>query len=88
MHFQIIKTLKLRRSTQGYAKNTDHEFKIVQGGLKKPIHLPTEFGRTPSTFNQQSFSTTARNTAEQDITAEKRQKSSRAVAKDADRIKS
>ena len=39
-----------------------YEFKVVQGGVKKPIHPPTEFGATPSSFKQQSTtSSNARN---------------------------
>ena len=60
----------------------------MQGGVEKPIHPPTEFGSTPSTFSQQSSSTTARNTAERGVTAGERRKSSEEAAKDADRINS
>ena len=70
----------------------NREFEIVQGGVEKPIHPPTEFGSTPSTFSQQSSSTTARNTAERGVTAGERRKSSgeaaKDAAKDADRINS
>ena len=48
---------------------------------------PTYFGSTHSAFNQQSFSTTIRNIAEPDVTAEERRKSSEATGKDADKIR-
>ena len=31
-----------------------YEYKVLQGGVKKTIHPPTEFGKTPSSFKQQS----------------------------------
>ena len=36
---------------------SDRETEIVQGGVEKPIHPPTLFGNTSSTFSQQSSST-------------------------------
>ena len=67
---------------------SDRETEIVQGGVEKPIHPPTLFGNTPSTFSQQSSSTIARDTVKRGVTAKERRKSSEQAVKDADRIKS
>lgn len=53
---------------------------------QKPIQPRTEFGNL-STFNQQSFSATIKNTARRIFTAKQRRKSSKAAVKNALRIK-
>ena len=66
-----------------------YNYKLAQGGSKKPIYHPTEFGNTPQSLFRQSVNPSySRNSESRNALAEERAKSSEKIKQEKDRIKS
>ena len=66
-----------------------YEFKHVQGGAKKPIHPPTEFGDTPRSLHRQTVKPShSRKSESRNVLLEERSKIYADKEQEKDRIKS
>ena len=64
-----------------------HEYKIIQGGGKKPIHPPTEFGITPISLRRQSvYPSHSRDVENRKVCSKERRRVSDAKEKEKDKI--